>query len=342
MTMSEAGMFFDDARLDDQDVLASHDGQLRWLAGAGARIRIEADGVQADGLAVDEHFRPRGVVVIGAEARLIRAVLERICPVPLVAWGFAGLPGWVGPLDLVVVLASRDDSTQLTSSVDEATRRGASLVVACPSDSRLASRLPSTAARVNTRTADPTAAAIVVLQLLHQFGLGPRVSAQTAADAADLVAEESSPHRDLATNPAKHLALSLADAEPLIWGGSVLAARASRRIAEAIRVASGRPALAAEAEDLLPVLTACPRRDLFADPFDQTLAARPVLVTLEGPSADEQVLAARRELVAIADDRDVRVCPIHAEHDNDIDRYVSLLLKGSYAATYLGIGLTQD
>ena len=330
---------FDDARLDDPDVLAQYDHQLRWLAGAGARIRIEADGVQTDRLAVDEHFRPRGVVVIGEEARLIRAVLERICPVPLVAWAFAGLPGWVGPLDLVVVLASRDDSPQYLSSVVEASRRGALLLVASPNDSRLSSQLPSTAARVNTRTADPTAAAIVVLQILHQFGLGPLVSAQTAADAADLVAEESSPHRDLATNPAKHLALSLADAEPLIWGGSVLAARASRRIAEAIRLACGRPALAAEAEDLLPILTACPPRDVFADPVDDVVAARPVLVTLEDPSADEQVLAARQRLVQIADDRDVRVCAIHAEHDNDVDRYVSLLLKGTYAASYLGIGL---
>lgn len=334
--------YFDDSRLDDPAILAMHDERLRWLAGAGARIRIEADGIDAGQLAsAVAQTRPRGVVVIGEEARLIRAVLERICPVPLVAWGFAGLPGWVGPLDLVIVLASREDSPQVFSNVIEASRRGAMLLVATSSDSQLSAELPAAAARVSTRPADPTAAAIVVLQVLHQLGLGPLVSAQTAADAADLVAEESSPHRDLATNPAKHLALSVADAEPLVWGGSVLAARASRRIAEAIRVASGRPALAAEAEDLLPVLRGSQPRDLFADPFDQTLEPRPVLVILDDQISDAQISRARAELTAVADEQDVRICQIAATDDNDVDRYVSLLLKGSYAATYLGVGLTN-
>ena len=47
-----------------------------------------------------------------------------------------------------------------------------------------------------------------------------------------------SPHRDLAVNPAKMLAIALADTNPLVWGGSVLAARAARRVAESLRRAS--------------------------------------------------------------------------------------------------------
>ena len=50
-----------------------------------------------------------------------------------------------------------------------------------------------------------------------------------------MVAESASPHHDLAVNEAKDLACALADAEPLLWGGSVLAARASRRLAQWMR-----------------------------------------------------------------------------------------------------------
>lgn len=73
-----------------------------WPA-AGARIRSEALDAR---IPADLTMTPRGVIVAGAEARLIRAVLEPVCPVPLIAWPLPGLPGWVGALDLVVVLAS--------------------------------------------------------------------------------------------------------------------------------------------------------------------------------------------------------------------------------------------
>ena len=87
------------------------------------------------------------------------------------------------------------------------------------------------------------------------------------AEALDDVAIACSPHRDLAVNPAKMLAIALADTNPLVWGGSVLAARAARRVAESIRRATGRTALAGDAEHLLPVLEATRQRDVFDDPF---------------------------------------------------------------------------
>ena len=77
--------------------------------------------------------------------------------------------------------------------------------------------------------------------------------AEQVADALDVSRSPCSPHRDLAVNPAKMLAIALADANPLVWGGSVLAARAARRVAESIRRASGQTALAGDAEHLPPV-----------------------------------------------------------------------------------------
>ena len=93
-----------------------------------------------------------------------------------------------------------------------------------------------------------------MLQFLDRLDLGPDTDPEAVAQALDDVAIACSPHRDLAVNPAKMLAIALADSTPLVWGGSVLAARAARRVAEAVRRASGRTALAGDAEHLLPVI----------------------------------------------------------------------------------------
>ena len=82
-----------------------------------------------------------------------------------------------------------------------------------------------------------------MLQALHRLGVGPEVDSDTVAQVLDDVAIACSPHRDIANNPAKELALAFAETTPLVWGGSVLAARAARRVAEAMRRNSGRPAL---------------------------------------------------------------------------------------------------
>ncbi len=330
---------FDEARLDDPEVLAAYDAQLRHLAGAGARIRIETTDVTSPGELV---MQPRGVVVTGAEARLVRAVLEPVCPVPLVAWPLAGLPGWAGPLDLVVVLASHDqagDSSALLATVTEARRRGCLVLLAAPSDSELARVVGGNALRVPTRSQDASAAAVVVLSLLHRFGLGPAVNAEHAAEAADMVAEESSPHRDLSQNPAKYLACGLGDADPLIWGGSVLAARASRRIADAIRFYSGRHALAADAEELRQVLRHVHPRDPFADPFTDVEQRRPVLVLLDDEQSGDAGAVQGRLLRAEAERAGVRVCEVNAGSGSAVDRYVTLLLRGLYGASYLAVGL---
>ncbi|MGB3955194.1 MAG: SIS domain-containing protein [Brooklawnia sp.] len=326
---------FDETRLDDPQVLAVYDEQLRHLASFGARIRIEAaDAQPSDRL----DAQPRGVVVVGAEARLLRAVLEPVCPVPLVAWPLPGLPGWVGPLDLVVVLASEPASQgdpALLATTIEATRRGCMVLAATPASSQIAQS--SHAIVVPTRTADPTAAAIVVLSLLHQVGLGPEVIPDHAAEAADMVAEESSPHRDLSTNPAKDLACGLGDAQPLIWGGSVLAARASRRIAAGIRFYSGHPVLAADAREIAQVLQHVSPKDPFADPFTDGEQRSTVLVLLDDELTSPAAAADDRLLRELAEQRGVRICELNAGVGSEIDRYVTLLLRGLYGANYLAV-----
>ncbi|MGN6253310.1 MAG: SIS domain-containing protein [Marmoricola sp.] len=335
-------MAFDDGRLDDAGVLDRFDGVLRHLAGAGARVRAEAVSTQtAVADAVDRlgGSRPRAVIAAGPDSRLLRAVLEPVCPVPFLAWPVAGLPGWAGSLDLVVVLAPRGSDPATARAAAEAVRRGCPLVVAAPAASLVAEHA---AGRYTTllpsSSGDQLATAVVVLELLDRLGLAPATDPEKVATALDDVAVRCSPHQDLAVNPAKILAGNLADTSPLLWGGTVLAARAARRVAESVRRATGRAALAADAEHLLPVLEAARPVDVFADPFTDEVATRPSLVVLEDGFEDPIVEQARVELVDAARAHGVRVEHVATPVEGEVCRYAALLTTGTYAATYLQVG----
>ena len=239
--------WFDESRLDDEAALAAGDVRLRELAEAGARVRREAaeaaDGVAAAVATARDAASPRAIVAAGPDSRLLRAVLEPWCPVPFVAWPGPGLPGWAGGLDLVVVLAPDGSDRGTAAAVAEAVRRGCQVVVASPEGSLVARHAEGRwSTIVPTVTRDQLATAVVVLEYLDQVGLGPRADHGDVATALDEVAIACSPHRDLSVNPGKMLAIALADTNPIVWGGSSLAARAARRVSETIRRASGRSA----------------------------------------------------------------------------------------------------
>ena len=341
--------WFDESRLDDESALAAADLRLLHLAESGARVRLQAsEAADATAEAVDrarEQARPRAVIAAGPDSRLLRAVLEPSCPVPFVAWPNPALPGWAGSLDLVVVLAPDGSDAGTASAVAEAVRRGCQVVVACPPSSMVAEHAAGRWSTIlPTVAGDQLATAVVMLSYLDQVALGPAADAEQVALALDDVAIASSPHRDLAVNPAKMLAIALADSNPLVWGGSVLAARAARRVAESIRRASGRTALAGDAEHLLPVIEATRPRDVFDDPFADSGPAdlRPILVVLDDGAEESVVREQRGRLQAAAASRGVRVETVATEAPTDVARYASLLLSGTYAAAYLGIGLVEE
>lgn len=336
---------FDDGRLDDLEVLDGYDEPLRDLAEAGARVRRESveadDALQAALARLDGEVRPRAVVAAGPDSRLLRAVLEPWCPVPFVAWPNPSLPGWAGSLDLVVVLAPLGGDREAASAVAEAVRRGCQVVVACPPHSVVAEHAVGRDSVVlPSESGDQLATAVVMLSFLSRIGLGPDCDPEDVAQALDEVAVECSPHRDQTENPAKLLAIALADATPVVWGGSVLAARAARRIAESIRSVSGRAAVAGDAEHLLPLLQGARKRDIFSDPFaDGEGELSPALVVLDDGSDDAATREARGRLVVAAQERDVRVETLASTAQGEVARYAALLATGRYAATYLGIGL---
>jgi hypothetical protein len=339
-------LVFDDSRLDDERALATADAVLRRLAEAGSRVRREAgaanEAIEKAVATYEGEGRPRAVVAAGPDSRLLRAVLEPWCPVPFVAWPGPSLPGWAGALDLVVVLAPDGSDTGAASAVAEAVRRGCRLVAACAPDSLVAQHAVGRDSTVlPTSSGDQLAMAVVMLEFLDRLDLGPETDPEAVASALDDVALSCSPYRDLAVNPAKTIAIGLADATPVVWGGSVLAARAARRIAESLRRTSGRAALAGDAEHLLPVLMAAKVRDVFADPVAEAEEgeSRPVLVVLDDHNDDPVVNEQRARLVDAAHEHDVRVETLTAEPGEELARYASLVATGTYAAAYLGVGL---
>ncbi|MDR1432312.1 MAG: hypothetical protein LBI99_09365 [Propionibacteriaceae bacterium] len=327
---------FDDASLEDAAVVRAADHLLRPIAEAGARLRREKLKVAEQLDALSPEPMPRAIIAFGPESRLLRAVLEPTCPVPFVAWPRLGLPTWVGPLDLVVAMGATNPVSLAAAS--EAVRRGARLLAACPPASELAKVSAARATTLLPISAEALTCAVLVLDGLRRLGVGQQIDIEAVADAMDLAASECSALRDSSSNPAKRIALELAEAQPLVWGGSILAARASRRIAEALRAACGQVVLAADAGALLPLLGAVPPRDVFADPFEQTQECRPGLVVLDDGLGDELAQAEQRSLADQAMSRGVLVSRIECSAGDRVTRYVTLLHHGLFAAAYLQIG----
>ncbi|MDR1266442.1 MAG: hypothetical protein LBK42_13025 [Propionibacteriaceae bacterium] len=350
---------FDDGRLDDPALLAARGERLRQLALAGARLRRALVLADLDALArTAADFRPRALIALGPEARLVRAVAEPTCRVPVVAWSRPGLPAWVGPLDLVLTVSAepddgsdpaeealrRDAAAETADGRDptgQALRRG-TVVFAVGAGADPAPHLAAgrSLARVATGTTDAFVNATIALAGLERLGLVPAGQLQPVADGLDAVAQECSPHTPLGSNPAKDMAVCLADTSPLLWGGTVLADRACRRLAETIRQVSRRLALAAEASALVPLLAAATPPDPFADPFlDPAQTISYCLVSLDDASDDPLVRHQRRRLEALAESHGVRVARLVYGQGSALQRYACLLQHGLFAAAFLELGL---
>lgn len=333
-------MFFDGA-LDDPAELESIDAALREIALWGSEVRradAAADAILAE-MRIDD--RPRAVVAGGADGRLFRAVLEPICPVPFVAWPHPGLPGWAGPLDLVVIMSAAGDEEELLWAVAEAVRRGCSLLVAAPEGSKVSEAAQSSSTTLLPAvTSDPTALAVPVLRALHLRGLGPEVAAEPVASLLDDVAVRCGASTPVDENAAKEIALAFGEDLPVVFGSSVLAARAARRVAEALRAACGRAAIAGTDTQLVPLLEKAPEEDIFADPFEGEIGQpRPSLLVLDDGMEGATIEAARDRVLAAAEKGNVRVHTVRTADGPEIGRFAALLATGRFAAAYLALGL---
>ena len=285
----------DDTLLEDADRLLDADrrGLLRAAASAGAQVRATADAAREAGLATLEGQRPRALVLLtrpGAGetvARLVATMATPICPAPVVVTPVA--PPWLGPLDVVVAShAGRDGDPAdagVAEAVDRAVRRGATVVLTGPDDGPAAAaaagralsvvpRLPTAREELPAGLDAPTdlAAALAVTGALGVLAVDPEV----LADRLDAEAERDGPRGESFVNPAKSLALRLADRTPVLWGIDPVAGALAAHVATGLAAHAGVVAHAGTltGAEALPGLAAvvgagggAGGADLFADPF---------------------------------------------------------------------------
>jgi hypothetical protein len=218
----------DDTLLDDLDRIAEvdTDGLLHAAALAGAQVRATAEAAQDAGIARLGGGSPRALVLITRPglspvgAKLLAALLGRACPVPVVLTDSA--PTWLGPLDVVVAHTDDPGDNALAESIDRARRYGAGVVLTAPEDGPVAAAAAGRCVLITPRVPVPPgfgfaralAGGLITATTLELL----RTDLDMVADELDREAERDHMQHETFVNPAKSLALRLAERTPLLWG----------------------------------------------------------------------------------------------------------------------------
>ncbi|MEU6768834.1 SIS domain-containing protein [Streptomyces sp. NPDC046853] len=296
----------DESLLDAPEALAVADrrGLLRGAAEAGARVRTAVRHATEAGLTqLKPDGRPRAILIAGpgtaatCVADLLGTLAGAGCPVlRLAPTGVApaagalrwALPGWAGPLDLLLVATPDGTEPGLELLAEQAYRRGCTVVAVAPARTPLAEGVEGshgltvpmatspygeyeaphdgerTSESYEARRLDDEAAAsapatlwallVPLLVLLDRTGLitAPVETLEKIADRLDTLAERCGPVVPTHSNPAKTLAAELAEALPVIWTEDRLAGPVGRRFAATLAELAGHPAVAGELPEALP------------------------------------------------------------------------------------------
>ncbi|WP_127355049.1 SIS domain-containing protein [Actinacidiphila soli] len=371
----------DESLLDDPDALARVDtrGLLLGVAAAGARVRTAARLADEAGIgALRPDGRPRTVLVAGpgpsapsAVAELLEALGAGSCPViALHPSGPAAydlrwtLPGWAGPLDLLLVASPAGTEAGLADLIEQAYRRGCTPAGVVPAKSPISEALeqargitipyarPPAPDEPSTPTEDPGsfwALLTPLLMLTDRIGLlhAPPEAIEAVADRLDEVAAKCGPAIATYSNPAKTLAAELADSLPVLWSEGDIAALAARRLAALITARAGRPAITAELPEALTAHEALlagalagslDPDDFFRDRVEDPQGLRLRLVVLEQPDAHAASAApAARELAMTHETPLSELAPAEG---SALEAAADLLAVTDFAAVYLA--LTSD
>lgn len=366
--------------VDDPDELALRDSRdtLRALASAGAQVRESITLSQEAGIErVGDGTRPRSVLVAAVGGTkvvgdVLRVLAEAGSPVPVASRSNVPLPGWVGPLDMVIAVSLSGRAPGPLGLATEAARRGASLLTVGAEDSPLADvtrqargvHVGVGRGRSSSRTALWSLLTPVLLGA-HQLGIADAsTDALTEASTAlDQKAEECRPSSESFVNSAKLAAATLAPTVPMILGDGALtgvaAVRAAGMLARTARVPASYGSLPDAASEVVACFdgpftagggngtSAGREADIFADPFlDGPAQPRLGLLMLrdvasENPDSLRQVALADA-VKAEADAAGCKIVELVAAQGHPIARLAGHLAMVDYIATYLAIGTGID
>ncbi|MGL5829780.1 MAG: SIS domain-containing protein [Angustibacter sp.] len=372
----------DEELLDDADAITRADpsGVLRALATAGAQVRASIRLGAEAGVKRWSGDRPRSVVVasLGGSA-MVADVLALLAgagsPVPVTVRRGLPLPGWVGPLDLVVAVSLSGRARGPLALAAEAARRGAQLLTVGAPDSPLAvlcaqsrgvhvaiERLPDPGRphAVGSSRTSLWSLVVPVVQAGHALGLVDVSDAclEEVADRLDAEAEACRPSSESFVNPAKMLALQLAGSVPVVLGDGlvtgVAAGRAAAMLARTARTPAVHGSLPDNASEIVATFDGpftAGQRDIFADPFmDGSKGPSLHMLLLREPAPEpgsaEQAAFEAAELAsrvrALAEDVGVVVSEVAAEAGHPLQRLAGLVARTDFTAAYLALGLGLD
>ncbi|MGW1158535.1 SIS domain-containing protein [Streptomyces sp. NPDC002513] len=369
----------DESLLDDPDALALADRRalLRGAAEAGARVRTAVRHAAEAGInELKPDGRPRAVLIAGpgtasvGVAELLGTLAGASCPVirihPTGVAPAAGalrwdLPGWAGPVDLLLIATPDGTEPGLGILVEQAYRRGCTVVAVAPSGSPVTEAVTGAhglfvpMATAPYEQEEPLAASAPgvlwalltpLLALLDRTGLlsAPADALETVADRLDQVAERCGPAIATYSNPAKTLAAELAESLPVIWTEGVSAAPAGRRFAAALAELAGRPALTAQLPEALvshsvllsgALAAGADPEDFFRDRVEeaQALHARVVLLR-DRPIGGLSAAPAARELAL---SHDTSISELEPEDGSELETLAELIAITDFAAVYVAL-----
>ncbi len=366
--------YVDEAILDDPAALAAADtdGMLRAVATAGAQVReaVLRTG-EADLGAVVADGRPRSIIAAGMGGSgiagdVLAAVTGASCPVPVLAHRGYRLPGWVGPLDLVVAVSCSGSTEETLAIADEALRRGARLVTVGIAGTPLAQRaeaghgvhIPVDGGGRMPR-ANFWALSVPLMLLADALGLVTCPTGMLAAVADDLdqVSTECAPGADTYANPAKRLALELVGTLPMIWGTSDLTSVTATRFAGQLAENAKQPSVPGVLPEAHHNQVVCfagrygragtgpgspagvaPVEDLFRDRVEGEPGWPSLrLVLLRDTETLPQVVRRSDATVELAAEYAVGLTELRASGQHAVARLASLVQPIDFASVYLAL-----
>lgn len=360
-----------DVDLDDLAALAAADpgDMLRATADAGAQVRrslATTDPGLVRAAAADG--RPRAVVVAGMggsgiSGDVLAAVCGLGCPVPVSTLRGYVLPGWVGPLDLVIAVSCSGRTEETLTVAAEAVKRGTRLVGVgaggSPLHDLVASAPGAVFLPVDAGSLMPRASlwllATPLLLLAAALGLAdvPASVLERAADVLDERAVECGPAATADGNPGKLLGGALAGSLPAVWGTSPLGAVAAYRLAcqlnENAKMAVMHGAIPEATHNQVVALDgtlagAGSSDDIFRDPFED--GAGPVrlrLVLLRDVPGEHPQDGRRADVLRdLADRRDVPFEVVASVEGSPVVRLASLIGLADWVSVYAAIASGVD
>jgi len=357
----------DDLLLDDIARMSALDASdmLPAVASSGAQMREAVTTInRADLAEIAKGDQPRNVVFAGlggsgVGGQVLRAVLGQSVPVPINLEQTHSLPGWVGPMDVVIGVSCSGATEETLSMTAEAGRRGARVITIGAGGSALEKLSESISGAVHfaidAKGRSPRASLWTHTTPLLMVANALRIAhidekeLEIAADLMDELSVANGPSVSLGENSAKALALSCAESLPMVWGTGMIGATAAGRfmaqLAENAKIPASHGELPEVGHNQIVTFDgvlagAAPARDIFRD--DELIDRRTHLFILRDTNEHPAVEKRIGIVSQIAADRNVPVTLIQAQDGHPISRLASLIIPTDWASAYAGLALGID